>query len=96
MRVVIFGAGPGKGGKRVSGVIKDLPRNTSLRLGIISRRDPNAPPPGGPNSLQHYVKLRAGADVADINAAIPTWANRVKIPACGVWRSAYLDSRNST
>ena len=79
-KVVTFGAGPGKRPVRVTGVLRDLPRNTSLRLGIISRRDPNAPPPGGPNSLQHYVKLRAGADVADINAAIPAWATRVKIP----------------
>jgi len=80
-KVVTFGAGPGKRPVRVTGVLRDLPRNTSLRLGIISRRVPNAPPPGGPNSLQHYVKLRAGADVADVNAAIPAWANRVMPPA---------------
>ncbi|WP_442679685.1 FtsX-like permease family protein [Sphingomonas sp. ASY06-1R] len=44
-KTIVFGAGAGRGGKRISGVIKDLPRNTSLKLGVISLRDTTSLPP---------------------------------------------------
>jgi putative ABC transport system permease protein len=73
-----LGAGPGKGDRRVSGVLRDLPRNTSLKLGIVVRRDPGRFPDRGWGNFdqQHYVKLRAGASAAAINAALPAWEKR--------------------
>ena len=80
-RRLSLGAGGGKRDYRVSGVLKDLPRNTSLKLSLIFRRDLAQIPPEmrgwGDPAQQHYVKLRRGADVAAINAAIPTWEKRV-------------------
>ena len=79
-----LGAGPGKRDYRVSGVLRDLPRNTSLRVGIIYRRHPAEIPPelrGWGNYDQlHYVRLRPGADAAAINAGIPAWKKRVMTP----------------
>jgi len=80
-----LGAGPGKGDKKITGVLRDLPRNTSLRIGIMSRGDTGEKPPeqrgwGNFNQL-HYVKLRRGADVAAINDAIPAWKKRLVAPA---------------
>jgi putative ABC transport system permease protein len=76
-----LGAGEGKRDYRVSGVLKDLPRDTSLKLSLIFRRDLAQIPPErrgwGDPGQQHYVKLRRGADVAAINAAIPAWEKRV-------------------
>lgn len=84
-RTLTLGAGPGKTGYRVSGVLRDLPRNTSLKLGIIYRRDPNQTPPEfrgwGSFNQQHYVRLRPGADAAAINAAFPAWEKRAIAPA---------------
>jgi putative ABC transport system permease protein len=77
-----LGAGPGKHDRRVSGVLRDLPRNTSLKLGIVVRRDPGQSPDRGWGNFnqQHFVKLRAGADVAAVNAALPAWEKRVIEP----------------
>ncbi|MEP7008442.1 MAG: ABC transporter permease [Sphingomonas bacterium] len=77
-----LGAGPGKRDRRVSGVLRDLPRNTSLKLGIVVRRDPGQSPNRGWGNFnqQHFVKLRAGADVAAINAALPAWEKRAITP----------------
>jgi putative ABC transport system permease protein len=75
-----LGAGEGKRDYRVSGVLKDLPRDTSLRLSLLYRRDLNQVPPAmrgwGTADQQHYVKLRPGANAAAINAAIPAWEKR--------------------
>ncbi|MGK6318886.1 FtsX-like permease family protein [Sphingomonas sp. DT-204] len=80
-----LGAGGGKRDHRVTGVLRDLPKNTSLRLGIIFRRDINQVPPEsrgwGSVDLQHYVKLRPGADAAAVNAAILAWKKRAWPPA---------------
>ena len=80
-----LGAGPGKRDYKISGVLRDLPRNTSLRIGIMYRGDTNDMPPerrGWNNFDQlHYVKLRPGADAVAINAAIPAWEKRVVAPA---------------
>jgi putative ABC transport system permease protein len=75
-----LGAGPGKRDYKVSGVLRDLPRNTSLRIGIMYRGDAADIPAerrGWGNFDQlHYVKLRAGADAAVVNAALPGWKKR--------------------
>lgn len=75
-----LGAGPGKRDYRVTGVLRDLPRNTSLRLSLLFRRDLSAIPPeqrGWSNfNQQHYVKLRGAADAARVNAGLPAWEKR--------------------
>ena len=86
-RTMAFGAGEGKRDYRVGGVIKDLPRNSSLKLAVIARYNPAdydwLPPDAkgwGNMNQQHYVKLRPGADAAAINAALPAWEKRVIAP----------------
>jgi putative ABC transport system permease protein len=64
---------------KVTGVIKDPPKNSHMKLATIARR---SPPPEearswGAMSQAHYVKLRPGADVDAINAALPAWEKRV-------------------
>ncbi|QAY76822.1 ABC transporter permease [Sphingosinicella sp. BN140058] len=86
-RTMSLGAGPGKQDYRIGAVLRDLPKNSSLRLAILFRNDPtgrDAVPPsartwGNMNQL-HYVKLRVGADPAAINAALPAWEKRVVVP----------------
>ena len=83
-KLLSLGAGEGKRDYRVSGVLRDLPRNTNLRLGIIYRRDMNQLPPEmrgwGNLEQQHFVKLRRSEDVVTINSALPAWKKRA-IPA---------------
>jgi putative ABC transport system permease protein len=83
-RVVNLGAGGGKRGYRVGAVLRDLPHNSSLRLGILFRRDFNQVPDGdrswGGLDLQHYVKLRESSDGAKVNAGLPAWARRSMTP----------------
>jgi putative ABC transport system permease protein len=83
-KLLTLGAGPGKLDYRVAGVLRDLPRNTSLSVGIIFRRDPGQLPAEmrgwGNFDQQHYVKLRPGADPAAVNAAIPAWKKRAMPP----------------
>jgi putative ABC transport system permease protein len=83
-RTLSLGAGEGKRDYRVSGVLRDLPRDTSLRVGIVLLRDLKQTPLDmrgwGNFDQHHYVKLRAGADAAAINAALPAWEKRVVAP----------------
>jgi putative ABC transport system permease protein len=83
-----LGAGPGKRDYKISGVLHDLPRNTSLHIGIMYRGDAADMPVerrGWGNFDQiHYVKLRAGADAAMVNAALPGWEKRV-VPMADVF-----------
>ncbi|HYG47941.1 MAG TPA: ABC transporter permease [Allosphingosinicella sp.] len=81
-RLFSLGAGPGKRDYRVGGVLRDLPRNTSLRVGIIYRRDPARIDYRGWGNFDqlHYVRLRPGADAAAVNAGIPAWKKRVMTP----------------
>ena len=68
---------------RVTGIIKDPPKNSHLELATIARFNDQAPPEGrswGAMGQFHYVKLRPGADADAINAALPAWEKRV-IPA---------------
>jgi putative ABC transport system permease protein len=64
---------------KVTGVIKDPPKNSHLELATIARFNP--PPQEaqswGAMSQAHYVKLRPGADAEAINAALPAWEKRV-------------------
>jgi putative ABC transport system permease protein len=70
---------------KVTGVVRDLPKNSHLELATIARFDP-APFAESPNNdwgsmnSYHYVKLRPGADAATVNARLPAWEKRV-IPA---------------
>ncbi|MFL6845002.1 MAG: ABC transporter permease [Allosphingosinicella sp.] len=67
---------------KVTGVIRDLPKNSHLKISTIARFDPktwdSAPPSSlwGNMSSYHYVKLRPGADAAAINAALPAWEKK--------------------
>jgi putative ABC transport system permease protein len=81
-KMLVLGAGPGKKGYRVSAVLRDLPRNTSLRVGLLFRQDPaQIDYPGWGNYDQiHYARLRPGADPAAVNAGIPAWKKRVMTP----------------
>jgi putative ABC transport system permease protein len=71
----------------VTGVLKDLPKNSHLRLATVARFDPNTyndvPPEyksWGTMGQYHYVKLRPGSDAAAVNAALPAWEKRVIPP----------------
>ncbi len=86
-RTMSLGAGPGKRDYVVTGVLRDLPKNSSLRLALMFRYDPalfdRLPPEfrgWGNMNQQHYVKLRDGADAAAINAALPVWEKRAIAP----------------
>lgn len=74
----------------VSGVLRDLPKNTNLRFGLLFRNDPalaDAVPAKyrGWNAMgqMHFVKLRRAADSDDINAELPVWEKRVIAPHFG-------------
>jgi putative ABC transport system permease protein len=86
-RTITIGAGEGRRDYAVSGVIRDLPDNSSLRLAIIFRYNPadhDALPADakgwGNMNQQHYVKLRPGADAGAINQALPAWEKRTIAP----------------
>ncbi|HEX8641403.1 MAG TPA: ABC transporter permease [Allosphingosinicella sp.] len=70
----------------VTGVIADLPRNSHMAFDALFRfdpslySDPEAFRQWGAMGQYHYVKLRPGADVAAINAALPDWEKRVIPP----------------
>jgi putative ABC transport system permease protein len=84
-RTITFGTGENRADYAVTGVIGDLPRNSHMAFGAVLRFDPAAyaaavPEPyrsWGSMGQYHYVKLRPGADVAPINAALPAWERRV-------------------
>ena len=76
-----------QGGSRdykVTGVIKDLPKNSHLDLGIVARFDPQTHFADNPYFLTGwnsqggwvYVKLRPGARAADIERQLPAWEKR--------------------
>ena len=86
-RTISIGAGAGKRDYRVSGVIRDLPKNSSLRLAVMFRNDPSefdgwpeADKSWGNMNQQHYVKLRSPADGASINARLPAWEKKTIAP----------------
>jgi putative ABC transport system permease protein len=69
---------------RVTGVMRDLPRNSHMRLNIVARFDPNSYfaeqtdflTQWGWNSGWNYVRLREGTDVEAINGRMPQWEER--------------------
>ncbi|MEA3032853.1 MAG: putative transport system permease protein, partial [Sphingomonadales bacterium] len=68
----------------VTGVMRDLPRNSHLDLGIVARFDPEAYYADQPFFLTGwgnqggwwYVKLRPGASADDINRQLRAWEKR--------------------
>lgn len=85
-RTIALGAGGGKRDYVVSGVLRDLPRNSSLKLAILFYVPPfpddaqDVLNGWGAMPQQHYVKLRSAADAATINAALPAWEKRTIPP----------------
>ena len=69
---------------RITGVFKDIPKNSQFAANLVARVDPNTEFGQDPNFLTnwgsqggwHYVKLRKGASAADINAQLPAWKRR--------------------
>jgi putative ABC transport system permease protein len=84
-RTLTFGSGENAQEVTVTAVIRDLPRNTHLDFDALFRFDHagygEAVPPEnrdwGSMNQYHYVKLRRGADIDAINAALPAWERRV-------------------
>jgi len=68
----------------VTGILKDLPRNSHLRFTIVARYDPARIYEERPHFFTHwgwqsgwvYARLREGADAGSINAALPAWEKR--------------------
>jgi putative ABC transport system permease protein len=69
---------------KVTGVIKELPKNTHLELGTVARFDPKTYFADNPYFLNGwnsqggwvYVKLRPGVDPKDIERQFPAWEKR--------------------
>jgi putative ABC transport system permease protein len=69
---------------RVTGVIKDLPKNSHLELGVVARFNPETFYVDNPYFLKSwnsqggwvYVKLKPGTDVAAMNRQLPAWEKR--------------------
>ena len=69
---------------RVTGVYRDLPKNTSLAMNMVARFDPQVFFAKSPTVMtswnseggNYFVQLRPGADVNAINAALPAWEKR--------------------
>ena len=86
-RTVTTGSNEGRRDYTVTGVVRDLPRNTHLAFEAIFRWDP-AIYAENPEMLRmwgamgqyHYVRLRQPADAAAINAALPDWERRTIPP----------------
>jgi putative ABC transport system permease protein len=68
----------------VTGVMKDLPKNSHLELGVVARFNPESFYADNPFFLSAwgnqggwwYVKLRPGASAEDINRQLPAWEKR--------------------
>lgn len=69
---------------RVTGILKDIPKNSHLAIDLLARADFNALYRESPsfatewgwNAGWVYVKLRPGTDVADINSQLESWVRR--------------------
>ncbi len=69
---------------RITGVFKDIPRNSQFAANIVARVDANTEFGQFPNFMTswgsqggwYYVKLRPDASAADINAQLPAWKKR--------------------
>lgn len=69
---------------RVTGVMRDMPRNSHQRFSMVARFDParyftETPEfmsQWGWNSGWNYIQLRDGTDPAAVNASLPQWEQR--------------------
>ncbi len=69
---------------RITGVFKDIPKNSQFAANIVARVDANTEFGQYPTFLTswgsqggwYYVKLRPGANAEDINAQLPAWKKR--------------------
>jgi putative ABC transport system permease protein len=69
---------------RVTGVYRDLPKNSSLKMSVVARFDPQTYFAKIPTMLtswnsqggSYFVRLRKGTDVDALNAALPAWEKR--------------------
>ena len=69
---------------RITGVVRDLPQNSHLRLSMMARFDPQSFFADQPDFFTNwwrqsgwmYVRLQEGAVAADINSAFPAWERR--------------------
>jgi putative ABC transport system permease protein len=69
---------------RVTGVFKNLPKNSHIRLNVIARFNPQSYFAKNPNFLTSwgsqggyvYIKLRPGTDAAQINSQLAAWEKR--------------------
>ncbi|HEY7005119.1 MAG TPA: ABC transporter permease, partial [Sphingomicrobium sp.] len=69
---------------KVTGVYKDIPKNSHLKLNAILRTDYNSYWADTPEFLTHwgwqsgwvYANLRPGTDVQQLNSALPAWEKR--------------------
>jgi putative ABC transport system permease protein len=69
---------------RVTGVMRDVPRNSHMRLDMVVRFDPNTLWADNPDIMTqwgeisgwNYIALRPGTDVAALSARIDAWEDR--------------------
>src|SRR4051812_36942775 len=69
---------------RVTGIFRDIPKNSSFSADMVARFDLEVQFSDRPDALTRwnnqqgwiYVKLREGADVGEINRQIPAWEKR--------------------
>jgi len=69
---------------RITGVFKDLPKNSHFSANVVARFDPNTQFADRQQQMTswnnqngwYYVKLRKGANAAEINAQLPAWEKR--------------------
>jgi putative ABC transport system permease protein len=69
---------------RITGVFKDIPKNSQFAANIVARVEPNTEFHDQPTFMTswgsqggwYYVRLREGAKAADINAQLPAWKKR--------------------
>ncbi|MDQ4086470.1 MAG: ABC transporter permease [Pseudomonadota bacterium] len=74
--------------RRVTGVFRDLPRNSSLRFGMIIRFDPATFFADQPEWLTsfgdfngwYFARLRPGTDPEEVHRAMPAWRERYMPP----------------
>jgi putative ABC transport system permease protein len=90
---------------RITGVMRDIPRNSHLRINMVMRVDPNSYFADEPQVMTdwgsiggwNYVRLAPGTDPAAIHAAMPAWERRnlppVETATGNVDRGSYQDWR---
>ena len=83
-KTLILVEGGKRVGYRVTGVMKDIPRNSHMRASLIQRFNPAVDFASFPEYMTswgqisgwNYVRLRPGTDVSAIHAAMDAWEQR--------------------